>query len=129
LVRPLNLPSHVDRVARIGDVWRIGLRQTVNGAEVLRQNSEQRRDASFEVVAAFQRQLQKVSAVPSDIHAASFVALTGLALTMLRAGLALNMIGLPLKGNVSLRVSGSGLRMQRAVMTLATIGIERPAIY
>jgi hypothetical protein len=43
LARRLNPPCHIDRVARIADVRRIGLRQPVNDGPVLRQNSEQRK--------------------------------------------------------------------------------------
>jgi hypothetical protein len=48
---------------------------------------------------------------PFDIHTASFAALTGRALTILRAGLALNIIGSPLKGFVPLRALVAGFLM------------------
>src|SRR6266567_3768624 len=45
---------------------------------------------------------------PFDTHTASFAALTGRALTIFRAGLALNIIGCPLKGFVPARALVAG---------------------
>src|SRR6266851_6964784 len=45
---------------------------------------------------------------PFDTHTASFAALTGRALTIFRAGLALNIIGCPLKGFVPSRALVAG---------------------
>ena len=102
LARRLNLPSHIDRVARIGDVWRICLRQlatTVQFFVKIQNNVATPHLRSLQP--GFQRQLQKARTAPFDIHAASFAALTRRALTMLRAGLALNIIGSPLKSVVA----------------------------
>src|SRR5438046_5074946 len=54
-------------------------------------------------------EMQKAREGPFNIHTASFAALTGRALTIFRAGLALNIIGLPVRGFVPARALVGGL--------------------
>ena len=53
-------------------------------------------------------EMQKAQEGPFNIHTASFAALTGRALTIFRAGLALNIIGSPVKGFVPARALVAG---------------------